>query len=67
MCLKLNVKGGGKRGLVVPDGGILVHDLLLDEDYDKNLEKFHFKILLDHVYYDVRDIESTGFGFHVLF
>jgi len=73
---KLNVKGGGKKDkeksrgqvvvVVVLDGAILVHELLLDEDYNRYLQKFHSRFLANQFYCDVSDIGSMGFGFHEL-
>jgi len=44
----------------------LVEDLLLDEDYNMYLEKFHTKLVGNQFYYDVRDISQTGLGLHEL-
>ena len=48
--------------------GILVQDLLLDEDYDRYIEKFQSKKdVSPQFYYLLWDIKSRGFDFHELF
>jgi len=47
--------------------GILVQDLLLDEDYDRYIEKFQSKKYVSPQFYcSLWDIKSMGFNFHEL-
>jgi len=49
------------------EGGILVEDLLLEEDYDRYLNKYHSgKFVVSQYYCNVSYIDKLGFGFQRL-
>jgi hypothetical protein len=63
-------KRGKGRGPPPPsqkEAGILVQDLLSDEDYDRYIKKFQSqKGISPQFYCSLWDIESMGLGFHEL-